>query len=65
MKIIVNGRPREVTSASLEALLGELSVKNKSVATAVNGAFVPRAARAGVVLQEGDSLEVLVPMQGG
>ena len=65
MKIIVNGRPREVTNASLEALLGELSVTHKAVATAVNGAFVARDARPGVLLREGDSLEILVPMQGG
>ena len=65
MRIIVNGQPREVRSASLDALLVELRFKHTAAATAVNGAFVPRAQRAATRLEEGDSLEVLVPMQGG
>jgi len=35
------------------------------VATAVNGEFVPTAARQTARLAEGDRVEVLAPMQGG
>ena len=65
MKIIVNGQVHEVSSVSLDALLAELGFRNARAATAVNGAFVPRDLCAATVLEEGDSLEVLVPMQGG
>ena len=36
-----------------------------AVATAVNGAFVPVAARHGQRLGHGDRVEVLAPRQGG
>lgn len=65
MKITLNGEPREVTSANLTKTLEELGFGAAKVATAVNGAFVPVAARETAQLAEGDQLEVLAPMQGG
>ncbi|MCL5776004.1 sulfur carrier protein ThiS [Limibaculum sp. FT325] len=65
MTIILNGEPRAVAAATLEAALAELGYGGAHVATAVNGDFVPRDARAGVALREGDRLEVLAPLQGG
>jgi len=65
MKIILNGEPRAVAAATLEAALAELGYGGAHVATAVNGDFVPRDARAGAALREGDRLEVLAPLQGG
>ena len=65
MRIILNGEPREVRAARLTELLEELGLAEARVATAVNEDFVPRAARADTVLEEGDRLEVLAPMQGG
>lgn len=65
MTIILNGEPRAVSAASLEAALTELGYGGAHVATAVNGEFVPRDARAGITLREGDRLEVLAPLQGG
>jgi sulfur carrier protein len=35
------------------------------VATARNGAFVPKAERKATLLEEGDAIEVLSPRQGG
>ena len=32
---------------------------------AVNGAFVPRQARAATLLAEGDKVEIVAPRQGG
>lgn len=65
MKIVLNGEPREVTAADLQAVLIELGYSQASVATAVNGAFVSAASRAVHRLDEGDRLEVLSPRQGG
>lgn len=65
MKIEVNGTPREVRKGTLEEILGELGFREAKVATAVNGDFVPLAARAKQRLQQGDRLEVVSPMQGG
>jgi sulfur carrier protein len=66
MRIIVNGAAREVSAASdLAAALAELGFAEAVVATAVNGEFVPVAARTTLRLAAGDQLEVLAPMQGG
>jgi sulfur carrier protein len=65
MKIEVNGEPREFGGSTLEELLRELALAEARVATAVNGEFVPAAARAQRRLAEGDRVEVLAPMQGG
>ena len=69
MRIVLNGEPREVAAprpeAVLDAVLEELGYGGATVATAVNGAFVPAVARGSTRLGEGDRLEVLTPRQGG
>lgn len=65
MKIILNGEPREITAAPLDEALAELGYAGTTIATAVNGSFVPAAARAGHSLRAGDRLEVVAPRQGG
>lgn len=66
MKLRLNGESVEARPASsLAELLDAQGFGDAKVATAVNGAFVPAAARAGHVLQENDMIEVLAPMQGG
>lgn len=65
MRIQVNGDSRELRAADLAAALEELGFGGAVVATAVNGQFVPAAARARAQLADGDRIEVLAPMQGG
>ena len=65
MILHLNGEPREVEAASLDALLRELGVEPAAVATAHNGEFVPRGERADIRLTAGDKVELLSPMQGG
>jgi len=66
MKILVNGDWLEVHSQSLTAALNELGYRQMtSIATALNGDFVPHTQRLRVILKEGDRLEVVAPMQGG
>ncbi len=65
MKIEVNGEARDVTGTTLAEALAELGWAEARVATALNGDFVPKAARGETALKDGDRLEVLAPMQGG
>ena len=43
----------------------EFITSTTTVATALNGDFVPVTLREQTVLQAGDQLEVVAPMQGG
>lgn len=65
MRITVNSEPADIAAATLSGALAELGYGEVGVATSVNGAFVPREARAATPLTEGDRIEVLAPMQGG
>ena len=65
MRIEVNGAAKNVRAATLAEVLAELGLAEARVATALNGVFVPKGARPETVVQEGDRLEVLAPMQGG
>ncbi|WKB53501.1 sulfur carrier protein ThiS [Eleftheria terrae] len=66
LRVTVNGAPRHVDSGTtLEGLLQRLGHAPTSVATAVNGSFVPRAARASCRLQAGDSITCFEPIVGG
>ena len=70
MRVILNGKPRETEATCLADLLAEFLVGIKAppdarVATALNGAFAPKGQRASTPLQEGDQIEIVVPMQGG
>ena len=65
MRLMLNGTETEVGAGDLPAILDELDYDAATVATAVNGEFVPRAARAGVRLGEGDRLEIVAPQKGG
>ncbi len=66
MKIVLNGAPHELTARDVAAALDELGYDpGAAVATALNGDFLPREARADAPLAEGDRLEVISPRQGG
>lgn len=65
MNIQLNGEVIQTSAPTLDALLTEAGFGGAVVATALNGNFVPQAARLELALTEGDRLEVLAPMQGG
>lgn len=69
MRIWLNGKPHDLGDGrgteTLAGLLAEMGLPDAQVATAVNGLFVPRGARAETRLGEGDAVEVLRPMEGG
>ena len=65
MRLQLNGTPVNSDAPTLAALLAAHGYGDAKVATAVNGTFVPAPLRADHSLADGDSIEVLAPMQGG
>lgn len=65
MKLTINGEPRRLTATTVAEALAAAGLADARVATALNGAFVPAAARAATPLSDGDALEIVAPMQGG
>ncbi|MFW8592100.1 sulfur carrier protein ThiS [Glaciecola sp. 2405UD65-10] len=64
-KIQVNSESVTCHSDSLADLLEEKGYSNATVATAVNGCFVAQQNRYNKLIEEGDRIEILAPMQGG
>jgi sulfur carrier protein len=64
-RIRLNGAPVETEARTLADLVAGQGFGEAAVATAVNGEFVPRQARAATLLAEGDKVEIVAPRQGG
>ena len=65
MRVIVNGEPREINAASVDALLGELEYEGTHFAIAVNFDVLPKSRWAETPLKSGDEIEIITPRQGG
>jgi sulfur carrier protein len=66
LQITVNGEARAVPeTATLADLVNALGEAPQALATAVNGEFVPRTARNGVLLRDGDAVFTFQPITGG
>jgi sulfur carrier protein len=65
MRVIVNGEEREITAASVDALLRELDYEGTHFAIALNYDVVPRSRWAETPLRTGDEIEIITPRQGG
>jgi sulfur carrier protein len=66
LDIFLDGRPRRIASGtSLQSLMDQMGLDPADVATAVNGEFVSRAARADHLLQGGDSVMLFRAIVGG
>jgi len=63
--IMVNGSPQQTQARTLQEWVDAQDAAPTALATAVNGDFVPRAARAERVLKEGDAVLTFQPIQGG
>jgi sulfur carrier protein len=63
--IVLNGEQIKTAGRTLADLIVGQGLAQTAVATAVNGAFVPREARAATLLSEGDRVEIVAPRQGG
>ena len=64
MRVTVNGEDCETEATTLAALIAS-DYEEATVATAINGAFVPKRARAATPVRDGDRIEILAPRQGG
>jgi sulfur carrier protein len=65
MRVTINGEQREIASASVDALLGELEYEGTHFAIAVNYDVVPKSQWAKTPLKTGDEIEIITPRQGG
>ena len=65
MRVTVNGEPHDVSSTSVDALLGELEYEGNHFAIALNFDVLPRAKWAETPLKSGDEIEIITPRQGG
>ena len=63
--VLVNGKPTVTDALTLAELLSELGYGEGHFATALNGAFVPRAERTQARLAAQDRIEIVAPRQGG
>ncbi|MDB5857702.1 MAG: thiS [Ramlibacter sp.] len=65
-QITVNGESRAIAAGTtLAELVATLGQAPQALATAVNGEFVARDARARVQLREGDAVFTFQPITGG
>ena len=65
MRIEVNGEPREVTAATVLALVEELGLDSRKVAVERNLEIVPKSLHAATPIAEGDRIEVVQFVGGG
>lgn len=65
MRIQVNGEPREVTAATVLALVEELGLDVRKVAVERNLEIVPKSLHAATPVVEGDRFEVVQFVGGG
>lgn len=66
MQIQLNGEPRTVEDdADLDRLIADLGLDGRRLAVEVNGDIVPRTARAGHALHDGDRIEIVHAIGGG
>jgi sulfur carrier protein len=65
MRVIVNGEQRDISSDSVDALLGELEYEGTHFAIALNYDVLPKSRWAETRIQAGDEIEIITPRQGG
>jgi sulfur carrier protein len=65
MRVTVNGEQREILSASVDALLGELEYEGTHFAIALNYDVLPKSQWSQTQIKNGDEIEIITPRQGG
>ena len=65
IEVTINGEPHTTSATTLSQVIGELDFTGIRVATALNGDFVPAAARDTTTLASGDKIEIVSARQGG
>ena len=65
MAIQVNGEAHTTAAATLHDWVLAQEAAPESLATAINGQFVPRTARTNTLLRAGDHIQTFQPITGG
>lgn len=65
MNITINGERHTTELQTLSEIIAHFVVADTPFAIAVNAAFVAKSNYPNTLLNDGDSIEVLSPMQGG
>ncbi len=65
MKLVLNGKDREVNATQVETLVAELGLPLAAALVEHNGTALLRSEWAGTNLQEGDRLEIIRMVAGG
>jgi sulfur carrier protein len=63
--ILVNGEAHTTTATTLHEWVVAQNATPESLATAVNGQFIPRTQRASTALRAGDHILTFQPITGG
>jgi len=64
MNITINGEQLTIKSAALVEVLQNFGA-TLPYAVAINGEFIPQSLHGNTIINEGDSVELLSPIQGG
>ena len=66
IKVSVNGEVKELENGlNITEMIEALEYKVKGFAVAVNTTFVPIAKYDETIIKEGDTIDILAPVQGG
>jgi len=65
MKLVLNGKEREVSSTQVEELVGELGLPLAAALVEHNGTALLRSEWPSTRLQDGDRLEIIRMVAGG
>jgi len=66
IKVSVNGEVKEIEeNLNVDQMIEALEYKVKGFAVAVNTTFVPIAKYDQTIIKEGDTIDILAPVQGG
>lgn len=65
MRILVNGDDVDVTSRQLTNILETLGFQCNKIVVAVNQEFVAKESWSKYLIEDGDCLDVLSPIEGG
>ena len=66
IKVSVNGEIKEIEEGlNINQLIEALKYRTKGFAVAVNTTFVPIAQNDEVKINDGDTIDILAPVQGG
>ena len=66
MKVTINGQPKDFEAPlNLYDVLAQEEVIGMMIAVAHNGSVIPKGDYAEIFIEDGDTIEIVAPMQGG